>query len=246
VNGFNVGLGHALRQGADHVIMFNNDTVVEPDTISRMVETAGKHPKAGVIVPRIYVHDHPEILWSAGSRMRAFPPALVMVKSRGAERPDRAYRTVLDAATYCVAMFPARALREVGLLDASFTFFYEDYDHSLRARRAGYEIVLATDARLYHKVSVTGGAGTNNPAFWRNYGSSAKVLYRKHGHAFPWITGPFNQAYLVLRLLLEGHTYGLRPFLRGLKDGASKPLTPPPAWDDDPGPVEPLAAEPGG
>lgn len=245
VNGFNVGLSHAMKQTPDsgYVMMFNNDTVVEPDTITCMVRAAEAHPRAGAVIPKIYHYDHPDVLWSAGTRVRAFPPGMVMVKSRGKERPGRRYPTRVDVACYCVAMFRPNVLREVGLLDASYSFFYEDYDHSLRVREAGYDIVLAEDARMYHKISLTGGAGTNNPRFWHCYGSSVKVFYRKHGRDHPWATGPFNHWYLVLRSLLEGHTYGIRPFLQGMKEGATKPLAPVPNWDHDFGAVEPLTEE---
>ena len=244
VKGFNVGLSHAVRQAADtdYVMMFNNDTTVEPDTVSRMVHAADRHPGAGVIVPKIYYYDHPRVVWSAGTRIRAFPPSMVMVKSRSEERPDRHYQTRVDVACYCVAMFRPNVLREVGLLDPDYSFFYEDYDHSLRVRKAGYDIVLADDARMYHKISLTGGAGTNNPKFWTSYGSSVKIFYRKHGRDYPWTTGPFNHLYLMVRSVLEGHPYGIRPFLHGMKQGAAKTLAPPPGWQDDFGAVEPLTA----
>lgn len=230
-NGFNVGLSYALEQGADYVAMINNDTTFEPDAMQKLVDTARARPDAGVVVPKIYVHDHPRILWSAGSRMRTFPPAMVMYKSKGDESPDATYPASPDVATYCIALFPREALRAVGLMDVSYNFFYDDYDHSLRLREAGYEIALAHGARTYHKVSVTGGAGSNKPAFWRCYGNSASVFARKHARRRPWMTGFPHRWFVILRFLLEGHFYGLRPFLAGVREGRTKELTPVPGWD---------------
>jgi GT2 family glycosyltransferase len=243
--GFNVGLATALHQGADYVALFNNDTVLEPDAIRHMVERAVERPRAGVIIPKVNVYDHPKVVWSAGSRIRKFPPGMVMIKTRGDEPEGHRFRNEIDVATYCVAMFPAPMLKEVGLLDSTYSYFYEDYDHSLRTREAGYEVVLAERATVYHKVSITGGAGTNNPKFWRCYGSSVSVFHRKHGHRYAWYTGAVHQVYLVLRTLAEGHTYGIGPFLQGLKEGRSKPLIPVPDWDHEFSDVGPLTLEVG-
>ena len=56
--GFNVGLDYCLQQGADYVFMINNDTVVAPDCIARLLEEAQAQPQAASFtVEKLYVKD---------------------------------------------------------------------------------------------------------------------------------------------------------------------------------------------
>jgi GT2 family glycosyltransferase len=235
-HGFNVGLSYALKQGADHVLSINNDTTFEPDAISQLVTRAESVPDAGLVVPKVNYYDHPDTIWSAGSRVRAFPPAIVMHKTRAADdgRFDRIDR--VDAACYCVVLLTARAIKKVGLLDPTYRFYYEDYDHSFRIREAGFRLVLAPQARVYHKISKTGGAGTPNPNFWRSYGFGEAVFKRRFGKRYPWTTGRVHQAYVLARMLAEGHLYGVRPFREGFREGSGAELSSPPRWDEAPAP----------
>ena len=52
------GIRYAFEQGADHVVILNNDTTVHPTFIDHLVQAAIEHPKAGMSVPKIY-YDHP-------------------------------------------------------------------------------------------------------------------------------------------------------------------------------------------
>ena len=78
--GFNGGLAYALQHGADHIFMANNDTTVAPDAIRILLDAAEREPRAGILMPRIFYYDDPDLVWSAGSRFRRFPPAIVMRK----------------------------------------------------------------------------------------------------------------------------------------------------------------------
>ena len=77
--GNNVGVRHAIAEGADFVLVLNNDTVCAPDMIDRLLQAAAKHPGAGMFCPRIfYMHD-PGRVWFDGpvgtrpSSTSAFP-----------------------------------------------------------------------------------------------------------------------------------------------------------------------------
>lgn len=245
-HGFNVGLSYALKQGADHVLSINNDTTFEPDAISQLVAEAEDHPDAGIVAPKVNYYDHPDTIWSAGSRIRRFPPAIVMHKTRFADDGRFDGLTRIDAACYCVVLLTARALKQVGLLDDNYRFYYEDYDHSFRIREAGFSLRLAPRAKVYHKISKTGGAGTPNPRFWRSYGFGEAVFTRRFGKRYPWTTGPMHRAYVLARMLAEGHPYGVRPFREGYREGISAELTPSPRWDEAPEPDRVYDAKPQG
>ncbi|MBP7830954.1 MAG: glycosyltransferase family 2 protein [Kiritimatiellae bacterium] len=229
--GFNVGLVHALREGADFVFMVNNDTTIAPDLLRRLVDAAAAEPRAAILVPKIYYYDEPKVVWSAGARFRAFPPAIVI--RRGRAEDDGSLDAPLDLpfATTCALGFPRRALETLGLLDRNFFFFSEDYDLSLRARGAGELIRFVPEAHMWHKVSKSTKVGSPNPFFWRTYGRSTRIFCRKHRRAHPWMTGPAHLLYVLLRMIAEGKRFGVRPFLEGWREGGRAEVLPVPQAD---------------
>lgn len=225
--GFNVGLDYCLQQGADYVFMINNDTVVAPDCVARLLEAARAQPQAGILVPKIYYHDHPKTIWSAGSRFRPFPPAIIMRKTQGDDDGRFDADLHLDYTTTCALMLSRAFLERVGLLDRDYFILYDDYDWSIRAREQGFGIRLVPEAHLWHKVSKSSGVGTRSPFFWTHYGRSTAFFFRKHTR-YKWLTGPLHFLYLLARIVAEGKAFGLRPFLQGWREGRKAESHPPP------------------
>ena len=229
--GFNAGLAYALRHGADFIFMANNDTLMDPDSLRLLLDAATRYPDAGILVPKIYYHEAPEVLWSAGSRFRRFPPAIIMNKTKGPD--DGRYDTLgtLEFTTLCTVLLRADALRKSGLMDPNFLFYFEDYDLALRIREGGYTIRLVPEARTRHKVARVTRAGSGSPAFWTTSGRSARIFARRHGARHRWLAGPCLIAYLALRAMAEGGWRGISCFAKGLGEAREMPLRPVPPGD---------------
>jgi GT2 family glycosyltransferase len=225
--GLNAGIRHAFDNGADYVVIHNNDTKVAPDFVGHLADAARAHPDAGMLVPKIYYYDHPDTIWSAGSVFRRFPPVVYMRKTR---RPDDGRYDQpcdLDYATFCIIMFSRAMIEQAGLLDPDYHFLYEDYDLCIRSRDLGFRIRYVPQARVWHKISKTTGAGTPNPKFWHTYGRSESIFRRKF-RRHRWLTGWTHALYVVLRFVYEGNPYGVKPYIQGWRQGARDPIHPPP------------------
>lgn len=229
--GLNAGIRHALAHGADYVIIHNNDTTVDPRLAEALVAAAITRPDAGMFVPKIYYYDHPDTIWSAGSLFRKFPPVVYMRKTREADDGRFDQPVDMDFATFCVIMFSRAMIEKAGLLDPDYHFLYEDYDLCIRCREAGLAIRYVPDAKVWHKISKTTGAGTPNPKFWHTYGRSEAIFTRKF-RRYRWLTGRTHAAYIVARFVYEGNWYGFKPYLQGWRQGANDPIHPPPRLDD--------------
>lgn len=230
--GFNAGIIPALKAGADFVFILNNDTVVEANLIRMLVRAAQTHPEAGMLMPKILYYGARDRIWSIGARYRRFPPAIVMV---GLDRPDGPpydQPRTLDYAPTCGLLIPREVFRRVGLLDDGYFFFYDDWDYSLRVRKAGYTIRYVPEARFYHKVSRTIQHKGRPPFFWRTWGKSGARFYRRHGR--PALLSAFvHLGYLVMR---EGWRNGwgaMRHFIAGALEGYRAPLTPFPTLPEE-------------
>lgn len=230
--GFNAGIVPALQAGAAYVFILNNDTVVEPDLIRVLVHEAQAHPEAGILMPKILYYSARERIWSIGARYRRFPPAIVML---GLDRPDGLpYDTprTLEYAPTCGLLIPREVFVRVGLLDDEYFFFYDDWDYSLRVRKAGYTILYVPQARLYHKVSRTIQHRGRPPFFWRTWGRSGARFYRRHGRP-ALLSAVAHLGYLAAREGLRNGILPIRHFIAGAIEGYRAPLTPYPVLPEE-------------
>jgi GT2 family glycosyltransferase len=65
----NVGIQAALGQQADWVLVLNEDTILDPECLTRLVEAGERDPNVGIVGPLVYHHDEPTVVQSAGGAL---------------------------------------------------------------------------------------------------------------------------------------------------------------------------------
>ncbi len=164
--GCNAAIDFALREGAEFVLLANNDIAFAPDTIERLVGTAKLDAQIAVVVPRIYYSRPPDRVWAAGSIISRVTG---LTRQRGMDRdeadfPPSPEPVDLDMCTGCALLVRTSVVATVGPMRDSFFLYYDETDWCWRIRRAGFRIVLEDRARLWHKVSES--VGVSSPTFW--------------------------------------------------------------------------------
>ena len=151
--GNNVGIRRALEQGADYVLLLNNDTLVDRGFVDALVRTARSDPAIGMLCSKIYRVDPPDVLWYAGGYMIEW---LGWGRHRGdGVRDVGQFETLeeINRPTGCSLMVTRALCERVGLLGEEYFLYAEDLDWGLRARRAGFKVVYDPGSRVWHKVS---------------------------------------------------------------------------------------------
>lgn len=167
--GNNAGLALAMKEGADGALLLNNDTLVEPDGLTRLLAAVDGHPEGGVFGPTIVSFDGARV-WSLGGDVW---PALGWAAHRGLGRAWRGVPAGAPEAVPCgyvtgAALYATRAcLERVGLLDEGYYLYGEDADYCLRARAAGFACLWAPAAVVRHKVSGSSGPASPFKAYHR-------------------------------------------------------------------------------
>jgi len=228
--GYNVGFSYALRAGAEYILMLNNDTVVDPQMLRHLVDAAQADPNAGILMPKVLYYDNPEVIWAAGGRYRAFPPAHVPL---GQGQPSSAFEKpfYLEYALSCGLLIHRRAFEKAGLFDPGYFFQFDDWDFSQRVRAHGLHIIFVPEARMWHKVSKSTRETGKEALFWKVWGESSARFYRRHGRPV-FISLLIHLGYLMARELVKGNGRMLKYFWAGVREGLSKPLGPIPKADD--------------
>lgn len=156
--GNNVGIKKALSDGADYIFVLNPDTKVEENTISSLVETL-ENEKADIESSKIYFQNS-NIIWYAGGKMDL---KNVLGSHRGVDEKDKGqYNEVAetDFATGAAIFIKRRVFEKIGLFDERYFLYYEDADFCMRAKKAGFKIIYAPGAIVYHKNATSTGLGS--------------------------------------------------------------------------------------
>jgi GT2 family glycosyltransferase len=179
--GNNAGIRHALKHGADYVMLLNNDTVVAPDMVEVMMEVMEADPCIGVAGPMIYYYSAPETIWSAGGTIDWSHGTTSMV---GLNEEDKAQFGLsprpVDFVTGCCLLARRDVWEKAGLLDENFFMYYEETEWCVRARRAGYKIAHVPMAMLWHKISVESRAASPRTHY---YMTRNRLLFLSRSHA---------------------------------------------------------------
>ncbi len=169
--GNNAGIRYALEQGADYIFLLNNDTAVEPDFLSRLVEAAERDPALGIIGPKILFFGS-RTLWYAGGFLDR---ATGLTYHRGENEPDRGQYDLpgpVDFASGCGLLARRAVFEQLGGFDPDYHHGYEDTDLCLRAKAAGFGVGYLPRAVIYHRLARASG-GRRSPYY---------LYYRTRNH----------------------------------------------------------------
>lgn len=232
--GNNVGIRKALEMGFTHVLLLNNDTIVEPDFLGKMMLNLSKNPKLGIAQPMICFLDEPEKIWSAGGKWISW---LGRAKTLGDRKILKKYLSpsyTLDWVTGCCMLLAREAILKAGLLNEQYFAYFEDVEWSLRIRNQGFEIGLAPDAIIYHEAGASSkrshSEGTLSASVFYYHVRNQFFLLRSQKAPFGFIYHLGRFALWIFYFLLRGRFQKLKAVLKGMKDGLFTPLKPAPTW----------------
>jgi GT2 family glycosyltransferase len=175
--GNNVGLKHALKRGFEYIFVLNNDTVLDPYCLEKLVVDLQAHPNAAAAAPKILFLDSPTTICFAGGMLtpEGAPDHVGLHQQDG----QQFLSSDTEWLTGCAILFRSQALEEVGLFESKFFLLFEDLDWSMRAKNLGYTLRFAADARLWHKASASFGK-TFSPSYWYYYSRNNLLWIERH------------------------------------------------------------------
>jgi GT2 family glycosyltransferase len=167
--GFSKPTNQALRisQGR-YALLLNNDAVVLPDALDRLVAFADAHPAIGICGPKVLNRDG--TLQKQCRRSFATPwdlfcyfsgLATLFPKSRLFARYLVTYEGedqthAVDAVSGSCMLIRRAGLDQIGWLDERFFAYQEDADYCFRAKKAGWQVYYYPAAHIIHYASHDG------------------------------------------------------------------------------------------
>jgi GT2 family glycosyltransferase len=229
--GMNAGIRHALDRGADHVLLLNNDTEVEPGFVGALLEAAAAHPDAGALCAKVLFAEPPDRIWFAGADYD--PRRGYQGRQRGyGERDDARFAgtSATDRACGAAMLVPRGVLERVGLLDEDLFAYAEDVEWSLRAREHGLRVLVVGSSRVWHKVSAASGGEASPTALYYSLRNGLVVAER---HAPLGLAGTWRRRLVALAattvqalLARRPRRAALRAVAQGFSDARARRLGP--------------------
>ncbi|MFA6322220.1 MAG: glycosyltransferase family 2 protein [Candidatus Buchananbacteria bacterium] len=144
----NVGLQLAIDRCYDYAFMLNQDTTVESDFLTQVVNLAETDGQIGAVQSKLLLHWDKTKINSIGNQIHF----LGFAYAGGHLTPDR--ELTVREITYpsgAAVLLRVNALRDVGLLNQDFYMYHEDVDLGWRLWLGNWKVMLAPESVVYHK-----------------------------------------------------------------------------------------------
>ncbi|MDE2400459.1 MAG: glycosyltransferase family 2 protein [Burkholderiales bacterium] len=176
--GNNVGLRYASsRKNFDYVWILNNDTIVEPDSLTHLVTRMREKPKAGICGSTLIFYHQPHVVqalggaeyneqWGYVTPIGMFQPA---EQACSADEIEHRMAYVVGASMLVSMNF----IQDIGLMSEDYFLYFEEIDWAFRAK-GKYTLAFSSESKVYHKEgSSIGSSSTANQSML-----ATKYLYR--------------------------------------------------------------------
>ena len=151
--GNNVGIRYAIDNGADYILLLNNDTLVEPDFLNHMVRTAKENNGDAVVTNKIMCEAERNIIWYAGGSFNSKTSRTVAFGINEKDCEKYSVKCEVSFASGCCMLIPINIINAVGLMCEDYFLYCEDTDYCLRILNAGFKILYEPKAKIYHKIN---------------------------------------------------------------------------------------------
>lgn len=189
--GNNIGIRQALGSKADWIFLVNNDTILDKNLAVQLIKVGESDEKIGILGPKIYFapgyefhkerykpSERGKVIWFAGGLIDW---QNVLASHRGVDEVDKGQydqQIETDFVSGCAMLVKREVFEKIGLLDERYFLYWEDADFCQGAKKAGFKVIYAPQAKLWHA----------------NAGSSA-------------VGGPLQDYYLTRNRMLFGLRY---------------------------------------
>jgi GT2 family glycosyltransferase len=188
--GFTGGNNYALeRMSGSHALLLNSDTIVHPGAIRELLAFLERHPKVGIIGPKLLNSDG-SLQYSArtfpnpvAALFRNTPLGKLFPKNRFTrdylmQDWDHQSEREVDWVSGAALLARDELLAKIGFLDPNYYMFLEDVDWCYRSWEAGFSVMYVPSAVITHAIGRSTDKAPNRMIF--TFHKSMLRFYCKH------------------------------------------------------------------
>ncbi|TXC76100.1 glycosyltransferase family 2 protein [Luteibaculum oceani] len=204
---------------APYLFFVNNDTILTPDCLEILHDTAEEIENLGALSPKFHYYHQQNLIEFAGcTQINRITARNTALHNR---EIDNGVKGLIEThyAHGAGMLIPKKVIETVGTMHEAFFLYYEEMDWCERIRKAGYQIYCQRDALIYHKESAS--VGKLNP-LKTYYLNRNRILFMNRNFPYPsnfpfllfliFISIPTN----FFRFLVKGEIDHLKAYLKGI------------------------------
>ena len=201
--GNNILIREASKSNPDYYLLLNNDTEVEPDFLSKLVQYQKNNSELKVLTPLIHYYDDKSYIWNAGGNLfwgiRKYHYGDAS-RIKVTEKDFISCTFITGCALFCV---PDVLMDDKKLFTEAFFHGEEDFDFGLRMKKQGIKMGCVIQSVIYHKVGRTSGhVGTKIGLAYCHY-LNRFINLRHHLNTVSFYSFVFVYSIYVIYILLS-------------------------------------------
>lgn len=219
--GNNQGIKLGLEEGADLVILLNNDIEFKQSYLFHDLVKTATEQKEDLVFPKVMYHGTRKIQIAGGG----FNHYKGVSYGYGVGDDDgEKYNTPghTGYAPTCFLLISRKVFETIGYMDETYFVYYDDDDFIYRALKHGFKLYFAPHLEIFHKASFSTG-GHESPFSVYQLNRNRVYFIRKH-YSFPLRQIALSQmvATKTIRYLFFYDKANKQALSKALKDGFFK------------------------
>lgn len=166
-NGFaagnNIGIKFIMQQNDySYIWLLNNDTVVRPESLSKLVECHKVENnnaiiKTGIAGSLLLFYHHPSRVQGIGGKFSKFSGHFYELGKNMNVQKIGNLNNKIDYAIGASMLVSKEFLEKTGLMHEDYFLYFEEIDWSIRGLKHGFRTISCTSSIVYHKEGGTTG-----------------------------------------------------------------------------------------
>jgi GT2 family glycosyltransferase len=147
--GNNVAVRYCFKKKSEYVMLLNNDTVVETDSLSKLMNFFILNTEYVAVTPQIRYYEPNDIIWNCGGKiiLNIYRKYYYFHQNSKSLKLDKPFQ--ITFITGCALLFRPS---QCGLLSEKFFFGEEDFEFSIRLKKNKQKIACLPSSVIYHKI----------------------------------------------------------------------------------------------
>ena len=195
--GNNIGMRYALKAlDPDYIWLLNNDTVVDEDALSEMIQLAESDHRLGMIGSRLLFYHKPYVIQAMGGKDKA-DWRFATLNMGGGKEDSKEWHRNIELKGYIIGaslLVRKAVIYTIGLMDENYFMFNEEVDWCTRAKKEKWGLFACGKSRVWHKAGMQ-----YNPdkKIVKNFLGKPTVMYTMEGYSFRKYYETRNRIYFV-------------------------------------------------
>lgn len=224
--GNNIGIDHAMRNGCEHVLLLNNDTIVTPSFLEPLVDRLLTEKNVAAVSGKIYyypasIKGREKIIWYAGVYQKwhtGYHHIGVIEEDKGQfETPMK-----VIYASGCLMLMNGEVIKLIGGLGEEFFIYWEESDWCLRAKEIGYECWYEPKSMIDHNFRSAPFGRGETPFYMYMQMRNSFIFASRHFHGWLKVRHhlfyPIYITYYFLTLVRYKNFRGAKAIFYGIID----------------------------